>query len=117
MLYLILHLWLGWTIAPDAQNNKIIYDHYKEGLEAAARENKPVFLLFTGYSCANDLAFNKMMLEEEIPHNNLLDSFVMIILYVDDPEPLAQQIRMEINGNPKILRTKGNLWAHLQISK
>ncbi|RPJ87155.1 MAG: DUF255 domain-containing protein, partial [Acidobacteria bacterium] len=73
-----------------AAKDELWLDSYAEGLEVARRENRPIFLDFTGYTCTNCrwMESNMFPLPEV---QALLGRFVLVRLYTDGPEEVHER--------------------------
>lgn len=80
--------------------------------EIAKKENKPLFIDFTGYSCENCRKNEESIWPEPGIIEKLRDDFVVVSLYVDEREKLAEPYISEVNGKR---RTVGKKWADFQI--
>jgi thiol:disulfide interchange protein DsbD len=93
------------------------FDDYDAGMEYARKHEKPVMLDFTGYGCVNcrkmELAVWTAPEVNEIINND----YVLITLYVDNKQPLPEQIKVIENGKERTLRTLGDKWSYLQRVK
>lgn len=95
-------------------NNIPCFKDYYEGLAYAKKENKLVFLDFTGYGCVNCRKVEEHIWVRDEIRDKLKNEFVLVSLYVDDDKKLSEtKISMREN-NPKI-RNVGNKWADFQI--
>ncbi|MFB3903849.1 MAG: protein-disulfide reductase DsbD family protein [Acidobacteriota bacterium] len=65
-------------------------DSYAEGLETARRENRPVFVDFTGYTCTNCRWMESNMFPQ-LGVQSLLSRFVLVRLYTDGPEAVHER--------------------------
>ena len=90
---------------------------YEEGMEYARKLGKPVFLDFTGHGCVNCRKMEAAVWETERVSQYLNEDFVVISLYVDEKEKLPEAITVQENGSPRKLRTVGDKWSYLQMSK
>ncbi|MDX1472384.1 MAG: thioredoxin family protein, partial [Flavobacteriaceae bacterium] len=93
------------------------YKDFEEGLQAAKAENKPIMLDFTGWACVNCRKMEEHVWSKSNVHSILQDEYVIISLYVDDREELAENKQFEYlkpSGNIKKIRTIGDKWATLQ---
>ena len=97
-------------------NTAYSYDYY-EGIEKSAESNKPIFLLFTGRTCESNLLFNELISEDDELIQLLGQEYVPVVLYVDDSTPLDQEKVVIRDGRKIVLRTRGNQWANIEISK
>jgi thiol:disulfide interchange protein len=94
----------------------MVFTDYEEGLEAARKSGKPVFLDFTGKGCANCKKMENMVWSDAAVRGMLANDFVIVSLYVDNREMLPddQQYVSEVTG--KKIRTVGNKWSDFQIT-
>lgn len=60
------------------------YFDYEEGMEAARKLGKPVFIDFTGHGCVNCREMEARVWSKEKVLNTLRDNYVIIALYTDD---------------------------------
>ncbi len=93
------------------------YDQFDEGMEAAKKLGKPVFLDFSGYGCVNCRKMEASVFENSKVRDIIESNFVMITLMTDDKTELPMMIEHNENGNKIKLRTYGDLWSYLQSSK
>ncbi|MBK8473507.1 MAG: thioredoxin family protein [Sphingobacteriales bacterium] len=95
------------------------YHDYQEGIAAAKKMNKPVFIDFTGWACVNCRKMEETVWNQPSVLPKLRDEYVLISLYVDEKVelPAAQQVKyINYKGQEKTFRTVGEKWAHLQTS-
>lgn len=78
---------------------------------------KPIFLFFTGVACEIPKMVNDLVLNDSEVAKEVNDSFVPVILNVDDGTKLLKERTILRDGIEITLRTKGNEWAYLEISK
>ncbi len=72
-------------------------DNLDEALFIAQKENKPIFIDFTGYTCTN-CRWMEINIFEQNEVKNLFDNFVLTKLYTDGREDLHKKNReLEIN--------------------
>lgn len=93
------------------------YHDYDEGMAVAARENKPVFVDFSGYGCVNCRKMEGAVLDQPDIKAMIDDNFVVIKLMVDEKKELPQPRKVVENGREITLDTYGELWSYLQRSK
>ncbi len=94
-------------------NNLDCFKDYYDGMAYAKEEGMPVLLDFTGFGCVNcrkteDFIWNRPLVRENIDQN-----YVLISLYVDDPDKLETTLISESRKNK--IRNIGNKWADFQI--
>jgi thiol:disulfide interchange protein DsbD len=93
------------------------YFDYKQGLECAKEQGKPVLIDFKGHACANcKLMEAKVWSDPEILQR-LRDNFVIIALYVDDRTELPESEWVTSSLDGKIKKTIGKINEDLEISK
>jgi len=93
------------------------FENYEEGMLYAKKHNKPVIIDFTGWGCVNCRNMELAVWSDPRVKEKLENDYVLISLFVDDKKPLPQELQRvsEFSGNR--LRSVGNLWSDLQISK
>lgn len=95
------------------------YHDYKEGLAAARKLNKPVFIDFTGWACVNCRKMEETVWNQPDVLPILTNDYVLISLYVDEKVelPAADQVKyINYKGQEKTFKTVGEKWAHLQTA-
>ncbi len=93
------------------------YDHFDEGMKAAARAHKPVLVDFSGYGCVNCRKMEGAVLDKQPVKQLITDRFISVKLMVDDKKTMPQPVYVEENGRQVELDTYGDLWSYLQRSK
>lgn len=93
------------------------YKDYDEGMAAAKAQGKPVIVDFTGFGCVNCRKMEAAVWTDPQVADRLNNDYILISLYVDDKQPLAQPIEIVENGVKRTLRTVGDKWSYLQRSK
>lgn len=83
----------------------------EQGLEYAKKVNKPVFLDFTGHTCANCRYLEKNAWVDPQVRNFITNEFVLISLYTDDRKKLPQ---VETTEDGRKLRTVGDKWIQYE---
>jgi thiol:disulfide interchange protein DsbD len=84
----------------------------EQGLAYAREVNKPVFLDFTGHTCANCRYLEKNAWVDPDLRRLITEEFVLISLYTDDQERLPA---IEKTASGKKLRTVGDKWIQHEI--
>ena len=93
------------------------YFDYRQGLECAREQGKPVLIDFKGHACANcKLMEAKVWSDPEILQR-LRDKFVIIALYVDDRTQLPENEWITSSLDGKVKKTIGKINEDLEISK
>ena len=93
------------------------FTDYEQGMAAAKAEGKPVLIDFTGFGCVNCRKMEAAVWTDPQVADKLTKDYVLISLYVDDKQPLAEPIEVMENGKKRKLRTVGDKWSYLQRSK
>ncbi len=95
------------------------YHDFDEGLAEAKRQNKPIFVDFTGYGCVNCRKMEENVWHRPGVYEHLKDNYVLISLYVDDQERIFPDNKflylLDPVTNEKI-RTKGDKWGQFESS-
>ncbi|RMB56917.1 thiol:disulfide interchange protein [Dokdonia sinensis] len=91
------------------------FTDYEAGMEYAKKENKAVFLDFTGVACVNCRRMEELVWSDPKILNILRNDVVLISLYADkrDVLPKDEQYISETTG--KRIKTVGNKWSDFQI--
>lgn len=95
------------------------YHDFDEALAAAKRENKPLFVDFTGYGCVNCRKMEEGVWKEPVILTHLKDRYILLSLYVDDQERLFPDSKFKYLLDSKTgekIRTKGDKWAQFESS-
>ena len=93
------------------------FTDYEQGMAAAKAEGKPVLIDFTGFGCVNCRKMEAAVWTDPQVADKLTEDYVLISLYVDDKQPLAEPMEIVENGKKRTLRTVGDKWSYLQRSK
>ncbi len=93
------------------------YFDFKQGLECAREQKKPVLIDFKGHACANCKLMEARVWSDPEVLRRLRENFVIIALYADDRTQLPDNewIKSEVDG--KIKKTIGKINEDLEISK
>lgn len=93
------------------------FDDYDEGMQYARKHKMPVIIDFTGWGCVNCRNMELAVWADPKVKDVLENDYVLISLFVDDKKPLpSDKVKISsLTGNK--LRSVGNLWSDLQISK
>lgn len=93
------------------------YFDYDQALEVAKKQNKPLFIDFTGHGCVNCREMEaKVWIEPEVL-KRFKNDFVMVALYIDERHelPESEWYRSEYDG--KLKKTVGKQNADFQITR
>lgn len=93
------------------------FKNYEEGMEYARKVGKPVFLDFTGHGCVNCRKMEAAVWESPVVKQKMQEDYIVISLYVDEKEKLAEPIDVVVGGMERKLRTVGDKWSYLQQHK
>jgi thiol:disulfide interchange protein DsbD len=90
---------------------------YEEALALARKLKKPVLIDFTGWACVNCRRMEENVWTDPEVKKRMLDSFVVVSLYVDERRLLpaaAQMVYSTKDGAQKNIITVGDKWATFQ---
>ncbi len=92
------------------------YFDYRQGLECAGEQKKPVLLDFKGHACANCKLMEARVWSDPEVLRRLRDDFVIVSLYADDRSQLAESewVKSAIDG--KVKKTIGQVNEDLEIT-
>ena len=93
------------------------YFEYKQGLDCAKKQGKPVLLDFKGHACANCKLMEAKVWSDPEVMKRLRERFVIISLYADDRTevPENEWIKSSVDGKTK--KTIGKINEDIEISK
>jgi len=89
---------------------------YEQGMEFAKKQNKPVFLDFTGNACSVCKKMEATVFGEPEVLPLLRDKYVVIALYNDDRTSLPEEMQYE-NAAGRKIRNYGQKWADFQAER
>lgn len=92
-----------------------VFKDYSEGMDYAAKKNKPALLDFTGYACVNCRKMEERVWSDPKVLDLLKNQFVLISLYVDDKKELPEEEKYTSQVTGKNIETIGNKWSDYQI--
>lgn len=97
----------------------MVFHDYDKALEYAQKENKSLFVDFTGVNCVNCRRMEETVWGESGIIDMLTDDVVIVSLYVDKKIPLQKkdQTTTVINGEKSVAKTVGQKWMNMQIDK
>nr|WP_320118851.1 cytochrome c biogenesis protein CcdA [uncultured Marinifilum sp.] len=93
------------------------YFDYEEGMAAAKKLNKPVFIDFTGHGCVNCREMESNVWSDPQVLKRLQEDYVVIAMYVDDKTKLPKEEWIVSQYDGKKKKTLGKKNADFQISK
>lgn len=98
-------------------HNLVGYFDYEQGLACAKKLNKPIFLDFTGHSCANCKRMEAKVWSDPQVLKRLRENFVIISLYVDDRTKLPESEWISSTIDGKVKKTIGAKNTDFQITR
>ena len=95
------------------------FTDYDEGMAAAIRAGKPVFLDFTGLGCANCRKMEANVWSDPQVLERLRNDFVKISLFVDDRTRLPEEDQFVSSalGRERRITTVGQKWSTFQAER
>jgi len=93
------------------------YFDYEQGMACARKQNKPVFIDFTGHGCVNCREMEAAVWSDPRVLDRLRNNFVVIALYVDDKSTLPESEWITSTYDGKVKKTLGKKYADFQITK
>ncbi|GIV37663.1 MAG: thiol:disulfide interchange protein DsbD [Cyclobacteriaceae bacterium] len=93
------------------------YFDYEQALACARRQNKPLFIDFTGHGCTNCREMEAVVWSHPAVLERLKNDFVIAALYVDDKTPLPESEWVVSSYDGKVKKTLGKKNADLQITR
>ncbi len=93
------------------------YHDFDEGLAEAKRQNKPLFVDFTGYGCVNCRKMEENVWNHPEVYEHLKNNYIIVSLYVDDQERLFPDNKFLYLQDPNTkekIRTKGDKWGQFE---
>lgn len=93
------------------------YFDYEEGMAAAKKYNKPVFMDFTGHGCVNCREMEASVWSDTRVLKRLREDFIVIAMYVDDKTELPESEWITSTYDGKVKKTLGKKNSDFQISK
>ncbi|MFP9099253.1 protein-disulfide reductase DsbD family protein [Flavobacterium sp. RHBU_24] len=95
----------------------VAFEDYDKGLAYAAKTGKPLMVDFTGYACVNCRKMEDNVWIDPRILSILKNDVVLVSLYVDYKKELPESEQYTSNTTGKDIKTIGNKWSDLQISK
>jgi thiol:disulfide interchange protein len=94
------------------------YFDYDQALECARKQNKPLFIDFTGHGCVNCREMEANVWADPQVLQKLKNDYVVVALYVDDKKiqlPEDEWVTSTFDG--KVKKTLGKKYSDFQISR
>ena len=121
------------SIAGTAQNNDLETPHYADklklpfgikgyfdydqALQVAQKQNKPVFIDFTGHGCTNCRIVENKVWNDPRVRKKFAESFVVVALYVDDKNIELQESDYLKDDNGNVLKMLGEKNTYIGLHK
>jgi len=93
------------------------YFDYDQALKCAKKQNKPIFIDFTGHGCVNCREMEANVWSDPQVLKRLREKFIVTALYVDDKTSLPENEWVTSKYDGKVKKTIGKKYADLQISR
>ena len=93
------------------------YFDYKQGMECAAKQNKPILIDFKGHACGNCKVMEAAVWSDSEVQKILREQFIIIALYTDDRTDLALNDQYISTNDGRNKTTIGQANLDLQINK
>ncbi len=106
---------LDFNLNPQSEHT--VYNDYDQALKAAALQNKPLLIDFTGFGCVNCRKMEASVWTDPKVKQLMNEQFIVASLYVDDKASLSQPMEVTENGRTSLLTTVGDKWSYLQRIK
>jgi len=91
------------------------FHDFETGRAYAKKVGKPILVDFTGWGCVNCRKMEEQVWSDPKVLESLKSDFVLISLYVDEREELAEEEKYVSEVTGKKIRTIGNKWSDFQI--
>ena len=93
------------------------YFDYKQAVACSRKQNKPIFIDFTGHGCVNCREMEANVWSDPRVLKILRNKYVILALYVDDKYKLPKDEWVRSSYNGKMMKTLGKKDADFQITK
>lgn len=96
----------------------MVYHDYNKALAAAKKENKPLFVDYTGWNCVNCRKMEESVWGEAGIIETLRDKVIIASLHVDERVDLPKEEQIEIEIMPGVMKkqvTVGDKWRYKQM--
>ncbi len=93
------------------------YFDYDQALACAKKQNKPLFIDFTGHGCVNCREMEANVWSDPQVLKRLGENFIVTALYVDDKTEVPENEWITSSYDGKVKKTIGKIYADLQITK
>lgn len=109
----------GHHDGPGCPHGLDCYHDFDEGLAEAKRQNKPLFVDFTGHGCVNCRKMEENVWPQPGIIDHLRNNYIVVSLYVDEKVRLFPDNSIAYLLDPKTgqkLRTVGSKWSAFQVN-
>ncbi|MEI7896977.1 MAG: cytochrome c biogenesis protein CcdA [bacterium] len=93
------------------------YFDYKQALACAKKQNKPIFIDFTGHGCVNCREMEANVWSDPKVLKRMRENYIVTALYVDDKTDLPENEWITSKYDKKVKKTIGKIFADLQITR
>jgi len=93
------------------------YFDYEQALRVSKKENKPIFLDFTGHGCVNCREMEANVWSDPRVLSMLKNDYIVVALYVDDKTKLPESEWLTSSFDGKVKKTIGKKFADFQITR
>ncbi len=93
------------------------YFDYEQAIRVAKKENKPIFLDFTGHGCVNCREMEANVWSDPRVLDMLKNDYVVVAMYVDDKTKLPEEEWVTSSFDGKVKKTVGKKFADYQITR
>ncbi len=93
------------------------YFDYKQALACAKKQNKPIFIDFTGHGCVNCREMEANVWSDPNVLKRMRENYIVTALYVDDKTELPENEWITSAYDKKVKKTIGKIFADLQITR
>jgi thiol:disulfide interchange protein len=93
------------------------YFDYQQALACSKKQNKPIFIDFTGHGCVNCREMEANVWSDPQVLKRLRENFIVTALYVDDKTELPEKEWITSKYDGKVKKTIGRKYADLQITR
>ena len=93
------------------------YFDYRQALACSRKQNKPLFIDFTGHGCVNCREMEARVWSDPQVLKRLREKFIVTALYVDDKTGVPQNEWITSKYDGKVKKSIGKIYADLQISR
>lgn len=100
-----------------APNGLTAYFDYEEGVAAAKKQNKPLLIDFTGWSCVNCRKMEENVWPDPRILNRIANDYILVQLYVDEKKIQLPENEVYTSKFGKKINTLGRKWSDIQMTR